>query len=137
MLVALVALALATTTVASAPASTAHTAAVVVTKRVSRPGTYRVTITITASAKRSDRVRLLVGSVARDAIAAGITTISVEVHVAGHTLTVRASGQRRRPRIAVTLRRIRSSTRSHHRTPAAATAPVVSPARHGRRFTGR
>jgi Glycosyl hydrolases family 16 len=127
MLLALVALAFATTTVASAPASTAHTAAVVVTKRVSKPGTYRVTITITASAKRIDRVRLLVGSVARDAIAAGITTISVEVHVAGHTLTVRASGHRRRPRIAVTLRRIPSSARSHHGTPAAPTAPVVSP----------
>jgi hypothetical protein len=130
MLLAVVALASATTTVASAPASTAHTAAVVVTKRVGKPGTYRVTVTITGSAKRTDRVRLLVGSVARDAIAAGITTISVEVRVAGHTLTVRASGHRRRPRIAVTLRRIRSSAKPHHGTPAAPTtapaAPVVS-----------
>jgi hypothetical protein len=122
---ALAGLALATTTVASAPASTAHTAAVVVTERVSRPGTYRVTITIAGSAKRADRVRLRVGSVSRDAIAAGITTVSVNVHIAGHTLTVRASGHRLRPRIAVSLQRIQVS---HHGTAPPKPAPVTSPA---------
>jgi hypothetical protein len=124
---ALTGLAFATTTVASAPASTAHTAAVVVTERVSKPGTYRVTITIAGSAKRADRVRLVVGSVSRDAIAAGITTISVEVHIAGHTLTVRASGHRLRPRIAVSLRRIQLSAKTHHSTTPPKSAPATAP----------
>ena len=127
IVVALAGLGLATTTVASAPASTAHTAAVVVTERVSKPGTYRVTITIAGSAKRADRVRLVVGSVSRDAIAAGITTISVEVHIAGHTLTVRASGHRLRPRIAVSLRRIQLSAKTHHSTTPPKSAPATAP----------
>lgn len=133
IVLALAGLALATTTVASAPASTAHTAAVVVTERVSQPGTYRVTITIAGSATRTDRVRLLVGSVSRDAITAGITTISLEVHIAGHTLTIRASGHRLRPRIAVSLRRIQLSAKTRHAStpktapPPATTAPVATP----------
>ena len=66
-------------------------------------------------------------------ITAGITTISLEVHIAGHTLTVRAIGDRLRPRIAVSLRRIQRSAKTHRaRTPKtapppAATAPVVTP----------
>ena len=125
---ALAGLAFATTTVASAPASTAHTAAVVVTERVSRPGTYRVTITIAGSAKRADRVRLVVGSVSREAIAAGVTTISVKVHIPGHTLTVRASGHRLRPRIAVSLRRIQVSSKTRHAAQPPKAAPVTPPA---------
>ena len=125
---ALAALALATTTAASAPASTAHTAAVVVTERVSRPGTYRVTITIAGSAKRVDRVRVVVGSVSREALAAGVTTISVKVHIPGHTLTVRAKGDRLRPRIAVSLRRIEASTKARHGTQPPKSTPVTPPA---------
>ena len=102
----LTSVAFAMTTVASAPASTAHTAAVVVTKRVTKPGVYRVTIRLSSRAKRAAHVRLLVGAVLRDAVTAGdrrLTTVSLEIPIAGHTLTVVATSPRPRPRMAISL----------------------------------
>jgi beta-glucanase (GH16 family) len=125
-------LALATGTVASAPARAAHTAAVVVTERIGTPGVYRVTITISSHSRRADHVRVLVGSVARDAITSGdrgLTRISLQIHIEGHTLTIRAIGRRSRPHIAISLRHLaRSSVGKPPKTTGSAgtTAPAPS-----------
>jgi beta-glucanase (GH16 family) len=108
-----------TATVASAPASSAHSAAVVLTKRVSKPGDYQVTVTISSRSKRADHVRLRVGAVTRNAVLTGVMSVSlqVQVHIAGHSLTVVASSHRARPRIAVSLRRVALATVPRHVAP--------------------
>ncbi len=131
VLLLLTGLALAAGTVASAPASTAHTAAVVVTKHVKAPGVYRVTITLSSHSRRAEHVRLLIGSVARDAITAddrGLTKVSLQIDIEGHSLTVRATARRARPQIAISLRRVRrASSRPAPKTKGTTGPPAPTP----------
>jgi hypothetical protein len=82
---------------------------VVVHMRVPRPGRYRVTVTLASRSAQRDVVRVRVGSVTRRAVTRGRkpSSLTVKLSIPGGELTVRAVGERSRPQVAISLRRIR------------------------------
>jgi len=103
----------------------ARRAVVTVRSGVTQPGLYGVTIVIGDRRATSNRVRLQIGSITRDALTGRRhrrAHLSLRIHIAGRTLTVTAVGQRARPTLAVSVRRIGPPAA----TPAAAATPSAA-----------
>jgi hypothetical protein len=77
--------------------------------RVPTPGSYRVTIRLASRSPQRDVVSVRVGPFTRHAVTRGRrpSTLIVKLSILRGELTVRAVGERSRPQIAISLRRLR------------------------------
>jgi beta-glucanase (GH16 family) len=115
------------------PAAQASRAAVVVARRVGKPGLYAVTVIVTGRSTSSNRVTVLIGGLRRTVHTRRHhrrARIHVRVRIAGRVLMVRAIGRRARPRPRVIVRaRLLKAKPAPPATPApAAPAPPAPPA---------